>query len=73
MEELRQEYILSILFAHAIRREELSIEKYINYYDHISTKDKNKELPDLLKEYEKNAREHISLLKDKMIKLNIQG
>ena len=73
MEELRQEYILSILFKNAVDREDLLIKKYSYYCDKLGGKNKNKELLALLKEFEKIAHEHITMLKDKMIKLNIQG
>lgn len=73
MEELQQEYILSILFKHAVDREDLLVKKYSGYYEKLDGKNKNMELVNLLKEFEGNAREHINILKDKMIKLNIQG
>jgi hypothetical protein len=73
LEELQQEYILSIIFSHAIEREELSISKYKDYLGELKGKNKNQQLTDILNEFEKNAQEHITMLKDKMIKLNIQG
>lgn len=73
MEKLRQEYILSILFYHSVEREELMINKYAGYFKNSVNKKKNSELFSMLKEFENEAREHVTLLKDKMIKLNIQG
>ncbi len=69
MEELLQEYILSIVFRNAIDKEELLIKKYEDYYTDL----KNKELKDMLKKMKKTSEEHIKILKDKMIKLKIQG
>ena len=69
MEKLSQEYILSLLFNRSIEKEELLIKKYAQYYPEI----KDTELKGTIKEFKKNSSEHITLLKDKMIKLNIQG
>lgn len=73
MEKLRQEYVLSIIFYHSVEREELMLAKYRGYIEAIEGKKKKPELYSMLKEFENDAREHIALLKDKMIKLNIQG
>lgn len=73
MEKLNQEYILSIIFSNAIQREELAIIKYRRYLEQIGDRKKNQEIYSLLKEFENDAGEHIKLLKDKMIKLSIQG
>ena len=73
MEKLKQEYILSIIFSHSIEREELMLEKYMEYLDNIDDRKKKPELYSMLKEFEDDAREHVTLLKDKMIKLGIQG
>jgi hypothetical protein len=70
VEQLQQEYILSILFAHAIERESLLIKKYKGF---ATGNSKNAALKELLQEFEKEAMEHLKMLKDKMIKLNIQG
>lgn len=69
MERLYQEYILSIKFKQLIEREELLISKYKEYENSA----KERELKDLIKEYEQDSQEHIKMLKDKMIKLNVQG
>ena len=69
MEELSQEYILSIAFSDSIKREELLLKKCEGYYDTA----KNKDLKDMLKIFKKTSREHIDTMKDKMIKLKIQG
>jgi len=58
-----------LMFRTAIDREELLIRKCRGFYDDI----KNKEIMDIVKDIESTAQEHIKALKDKMIKLNIQG
>ena len=73
MEKLRQEYILSILFYHSVEREELMLSKYAGYIENSVDRKKNPELYSMLKEFDNDAREHVTMLKDKMIKLNIQG
>ncbi len=70
MEELQQEYILSIIFTHAVERERLLINKY---HALAAANKKNAAVRELVKEFEKEAREHVEMLKDKMIKLNIRG
>lgn len=68
MEELSQEYMLSIVFRNSIDKEELLLKKYEEHYPHI----KNKELKEIIKEFRKTSQEHLEILKDKMIKLKIQ-
>lgn len=69
MEKVKEEYILAIAFRKAIDREELFARKCSLY--HGDFKDVElQELVDILKD---NAEEHVRQLKDKMIKLNIQG
>lgn len=68
MEELSQEYMLSIVFRNSIDKEELLIKKYDDYYPVI----KNKELREIVKGFKKTSREHVKVMKDKMIKLKIQ-
>jgi bacterioferritin (cytochrome b1) len=69
MEKLSQEYVLSLAFHRSIVREDLLLKKYTQYYPQV--KDKN--IKNILKEFEQSSEEHIKLLKDKMIKLNIHG
>jgi hypothetical protein len=52
-----------------VEREELLIKKCDDYLKDM----KNGDISEVLKSFRKNAQEHIRLLKDKMIKLNIQG
>lgn len=68
MEELSQEYMLSIVFRNSIDKEELLIKKYDDYYPVI----KNKELREIVKGFKKTSQEHVKVMKDKMIKLKIQ-
>lgn len=69
MDKLSQEYILSIAFKQSIDREELLLRKYDDYFPDI----KDREIKETIEKFRKNSHEHIKLLKDKMIKLNIQG
>lgn len=73
MEKLRQEYILTIIFLHSVEREELMLSKYDEYMDNGEGSKKDTELHTILKEFKSDGKDHIKLLKDKMIKLNIQG
>lgn len=68
MEELSQEYVMSIIFRNSLDKEELLLKKYEDYYPII----KNKELKEIVKEFKKVSREHLNIMKDKMIKLKIQ-
>ena len=68
MEEFSQEYVLSIVFRNSIDKEELLLKKYEEYYSKI----KNKDLKEIIKEFEKTSREHLKIMKEKMIKLKIQ-
>lgn len=69
MQEISQKTITYCAFFNAVEREELLLKKYADYYDKL----KDKELKNLLKEFEKTAQEHVEMLKDKMIKLNMEG
>lgn len=69
MEKIKEEYLLSIAFRKAIDREELFVRKCDHYRGDFKASEL-KELVDILND---NAEEHIKQLKDKMIKLNIQG
>lgn len=68
MEKLSQEYILSIVFNESLDREELLLKKYDEYYKNI----KDKELKDIIKDFVRNSEEHIKIMKDKMIMLNVK-
>lgn len=67
MEELSQEYLLTIIFNESISREDVLEKKCINYLGQTN----NKELKDMLKDMKKLSEEHVEKMKDKMIKLKI--
>lgn len=69
MKKVPEEYMLTLVFKKSVDREELLCSKYQYYNRHI----KSDETKDLLNDCEKLSRDHINLLKDEMIKLNIQG
>ncbi|WP_432661818.1 hypothetical protein R9X47_14730 [Wukongibacter baidiensis] len=69
MKKISQEYLMDTAFVLSIEREELLLKKYSQYIDEID----NKELKNLVKEFKKISKEHIKLIKDLMIKLNLQG
>lgn len=69
LKKVSQEYILTIKFTKAVEREKLLIMKCDGYLESL----KRGDLTDMVKSFRKNAQEHIRLLKDTMIKLNIQG
>ncbi|HCC08246.1 MAG TPA: hypothetical protein DEP72_08845 [Clostridiales bacterium] len=69
MQSVLQQNIQEIAFKLSIEREELLIKKYNNYYKEI--KDKN--LIDMMKEFENTSREHIKIVMYKIEKLNPQG
>ena len=68
MDKLSQEYILTTSFSSSIDMEELLIRKCNHYYQDL--KDEN--LKSLVMDIKKECQEHMKLLKDKMIKLNIK-
>lgn len=68
MDKLSQEYILTTSFSSALDMEELLIRKCNHYADQL--KDEN--LINLIMDMKKECQEHIKIMKDKMIKLNIK-
>lgn len=68
MEKLSQEYILTMVFNESLDREELLKKKYDEYLGEI----KDSSLKDIIKDFKKNSNEHIKIMKDKMIVLNIK-
>lgn len=69
MKNLSQEYLLDTAFKLSLDREELLIKKYKEYNDQLD----NKELKSIMKEFKKDSREHVKLIKDMMIKLNLKS
>lgn len=68
MDKISHEYILNIVFNESLDREQFLLKKYDNIYKNV----KEKDIKDMVNEFIKNSREHIDMLKDKMIMLNIQ-
>ncbi|SKC85494.1 hypothetical protein [Maledivibacter halophilus] len=69
MKKLSQEQLMDVSFTLSIDREEILLKKYRDYMGRIN----NKEIKDIIKEFKKTSREHIKLIKDLMIKVNLQG
>jgi len=69
MKKLSQEYLMDTAFVLSIEREELLIKKYSRYMDQVS----DKELKSMIREFKSTSKEHIKLIKDLMIKLNLQN
>lgn len=68
MENVTQEHLFSLAFNHSIDRENQLINKYSEYFNEV----KNTELKEIIREFEKSSNAHINLLRDKMMKLNLQ-
>ncbi|OCL27168.1 hypothetical protein U472_06740 [Orenia metallireducens] len=68
MQKISQEYVLAIFFKKALNKEKLLIEKYKEYYPNF----KNEDLKEMLKEFAQSSQKHVSIMKDKMIKLGIK-
>ena len=69
MEKLSQEYLIRLSFTCAIEREELLQKKYDNYFDEL----KNSQSKESIKEFKETAKQHIDLIKDKMLKFDFEG
>jgi len=69
MQKVSQGHILSIIFSESIEKEELLLKKYDDYMRDV----KDRELSDMISEFIDDSRNHIKLMRDKMIKLSIQG
>lgn len=69
MKKLSQEYLMDTAFVLTLEREELLLGKYSRYLKEME----NKELKNMVKEFKKGSKEHTKLVKDLMIKLNLQG
>lgn len=68
MKNISQEYILDTAMKHSINREELLIKKYQENLDKLN----NKELKRMMKEFKSDSREHVKLISEMMINLNLQ-
>ena len=69
MQKVSQGHILSVIFSESIEKEELLLKKYDDYMRDV----KDRELSDMISEFIDDSRNHIKLMRDKMIKLSIQG
>jgi hypothetical protein len=69
MEKLSQECMMKIAFKQSLDREELLLKKY----EYLDNEIRDKYLKDIIKEFRENCYEHIKLMKDKMIKLNLRS
>jgi len=69
MKRIPDEFIISMVFKSAIDREELLIKKYEDY----SKNTKSEELKEMIDEFKSEAQGHISMIKDKIMQLNLQG
>lgn len=68
MDKLSQEYILTTSFSSALDMEELLIRKCSHYVKEL--KDEN--LISVIMDMKKECQEHIKMMKDKMMKLNVK-
>ncbi|MFZ5966895.1 MAG: hypothetical protein ACOYVK_06945 [Bacillota bacterium] len=69
MKQISQKHLMDTTFARSIQREELLMKKYEDYYELIE----NKELKALLKEFKKNAKDHLRLINEMIANMNLQG
>ncbi|MEG6613398.1 hypothetical protein V6C42_11125 [Pseudoclostridium thermosuccinogenes] len=69
MKRIPDEFIISMVFKSAIDREELLIKKYEDYSKNM----KSEELKEMINEFKSEAQGHISMIKDKIMQLNLQG
>lgn len=67
MRRISEEDVLNISFAKSLNREEMLIKKYNAYYKQSN----NKEIKKILVELNKTSKEHIKLIQEIMVKLNI--
>lgn len=69
MKRIPDEFIISMVFKSAVDREELLIKKYEDYSKNM----KSEELKEMINEFKSEAQGHISMIKDKIMQLNLQG
>lgn len=56
-------------FTLSLEKEAILLKKYSRYMNELE----DKEIKNIIKEFKKGSKEHIKLIKDLMIKLNLQG
>jgi len=67
MENISQDMVIRQSLLNSIDREELLVKKYDEYNKYIEDTDTK----DMLNEFQETAKEHIALLKDKLVKLKV--
>jgi len=68
MERLSQEYMLRLVFNDTLEREELLQKKYNRFQPLF----KDPEIKEMIEDFKNTSREHLDLLKDKMVKMNFE-
>lgn len=69
MKKLSPKYVIDTAFILSVEREELLLKKYSRAIEDLD----NKELKKDIKEFKKISKEHVKLVKDLMIELNLQS
>lgn len=69
MEKVSEKYPLQIVFNQCIERETLLIKKCKKYSSEV----KDKQVKNYLDEFKRNSEDHIRLLKDTILKLNLKN
>lgn len=69
MKKLSQQYLMDTAFIISVEREELLLKKYSEAIEGLD----NKELKKDIKEFKKTSKEHVKLIKDLMIQLNLKS
>lgn len=67
MDKAPQDNIIKSIFDESIEREELLLKKYSDLTPYL----KNSEYKEIFNDFKKVSKEHLKLVKDKMIKLRI--
>lgn len=68
MKKMSQQSLMDTKLLMSIEREELLVKKYEEYDGQLD----NKELKQMIKKFKKTSKEHLGLVKDLMIKLNLE-
>ncbi|MCT4562842.1 MAG: hypothetical protein N4A68_00730 [Maledivibacter sp.] len=69
MKKLSQQNLMDTAFILSVEHEELLLKKYTEAMDNID----NKRLKKEIKELKETSKEHVKLIKDLMIQLNLQS
>jgi hypothetical protein len=68
MKKVPSEYAIILAFESALEQEELLLRKYDEYLEVLESDN----LKDMLREFRKYAQEHVKLIHDKVVHLNLQ-